>query len=517
MTGTLTSGAGIALNGNNGNAPNTPGRLSITGWADGAGDLILHDGRVRLNATSATAAVGSRVLLSRNIVSSGLSSVTNINGSAATVNTNNFTNKAFDFVSSEHTVDVADGTLTFTSAAAAHPLQVTSTHPGGTALTKTGTGTWVWEHAVQIGFAGTNRIENGAWHMAPTSGWPTRRIWRSPGGVFDLQTFSETVAAIELSGGTVAGSGTATLFGTGFDARSGRVQARLAGGMGLTKTTDGVVQVDGLNSYTGPTSVADGTLLVNGTHTGGGAYSVAAGATLGGNGTIASPVMVQGTIAPGHGLGTLNVTSNVTLAAGAHLAVKLSGTAADKLVAANLDISGGASLDVTLLAPAVGTGWLVAEYSGSLSGQFGVATAGYTVDYTMPGKIFLLQNAALAGDYNGNGTVDAADYVVWRDNLGTTSFLSNDLIGGVIGPDQYNQWRGNFGRSNLPPSRAAGLAVPEPGRWIFALLSLLGELALVPSLRLRRQRATCRGRDARCKVSGFRSLFPRDAAPAWIA
>ena len=33
---------------------------------------------------------------------------------------------------------------------------------------------------------------------------------------------------------------------------------------------------------------------------------------------------------------------------------------------------------------------------------------------------------ALPGDYNNDGTVDAADYVVWRDTLGSTTDLRAD-------------------------------------------------------------------------------------------
>jgi hypothetical protein len=51
------------------------------------------------------------------------------------------------------------------------------------------------------------------------------------------------------------------------------------------------------------------------------------------------------------------------------------------------------------------------------------------------------------GDYNNNGTVDAADYVAWRDNLGSSNPLPNDPIGGMIGTAQYNQWRAGFGNS----------------------------------------------------------------------
>jgi hypothetical protein len=51
------------------------------------------------------------------------------------------------------------------------------------------------------------------------------------------------------------------------------------------------------------------------------------------------------------------------------------------------------------------------------------------------------------GDYNDDGTVDAADYVTWRKNNGTNNVLPNDPIGGTIDSDQYNQWAANFGES----------------------------------------------------------------------
>jgi hypothetical protein len=78
--------------------------------------------------------------------------------------------------------------------------------------------------------------------------------------------------------------------------------------------------------------------------------------------------------------------------------------------------------------------------------------------------------APLLGDYNENGAVDAADYVVWRDNVGTTNDLPNDDIGGTIGVDHYNQWRANFGN---PGSGVGSAAVPEPAALTLILLSLL--------------------------------------------
>jgi hypothetical protein len=85
--------------------------------------------------------------------------------------------------------------------------------------------------------------------------------------------------------------------------------------------------------------------------------------------------------------------------------------------------------------------------------------------------------AGLTGDYNSNGSVDAADYVLWRNNVGTTTTLPNDLIGGTIGAPQYNQWRSHFGMTGAGGGAALGSAVPEPPTLcLFALgcLSVLG-------------------------------------------
>ena len=55
----------------------------------------------------------------------------------------------------------------------------------------------------------------------------------------------------------------------------------------------------------------------------------------------------------------------------------------------------------------------------------------------------------LAGDYNASGTVDAADYVVWRNTLGQMGHgLAADGNGnGIVDQADYNVWRANFGRS----------------------------------------------------------------------
>ncbi len=69
----------------------------------------------------------------------------------------------------------------------------------------------------------------------------------------------------------------------------------------------------------------------------------------------------------------------------------------------------------------------------------------------------------LAGDYNDDGVVDAADYTVWRDNLGAVEgSLPNDIDGGSIGNAQYSTWQANYGLSTNTVSTASSTAVPEP-------------------------------------------------------
>ena len=69
----------------------------------------------------------------------------------------------------------------------------------------------------------------------------------------------------------------------------------------------------------------------------------------------------------------------------------------------------------------------------------------------------------LPGDYNGNGTVDAADYTVWRNSLGQSgSGLAADGDGNrIIDAADYVLWKTNFGQTASSGS-AAILPAPEP-------------------------------------------------------
>jgi endo-1,4-beta-xylanase len=78
------------------------------------------------------------------------------------------------------------------------------------------------------------------------------------------------------------------------------------------------------------------------------------------------------------------------------------------------------------------------------------------------------------GDYNGDGAVDASDYTVWRDAVGSTSDLRADGNGdGTIDEADYAIWKSLFGTSY--GSGQASIAVPEPAG---AVLLVLGGVML---------------------------------------
>lgn len=114
------------------------------------------------------------------------------------------------------------------------------------------------------------------------------------------------------------------------------------------------------------------------------------------------------------------------------------------------------------------------------------------IDTDILGFEFLFPPAdSVDGDFNGDGTVNLADYTVWRDNLGAADESAiggnGDGMNGVDAAD-YQLWKDNFGMSlsdsgGIPDVRTGvvkfvsapplvGLsAVPEPGTMVLTLLS----------------------------------------------
>lgn len=81
--------------------------------------------------------------------------------------------------------------------------------------------------------------------------------------------------------------------------------------------------------------------------------------------------------------------------------------------------------------------------------------------------------AAVAGDYNEDGTVDAADYTLWRDSENSIGIgLAADGNGDeVVDGADYTIWANNYGMSSSTSSAAA---VPEPSSLCLLALMLAG-------------------------------------------
>ncbi len=111
--------------------------------------------------------------------------------------------------------------------------------------------------------------------------------------------------------------------------------------------------------------------------------------------------------------------------------------------------------------------WTGSEFEGSFSAEQLQATLGaeniITLDElpTLPWAA-----AALPGDFNLDGAVDAADYTVWRDGLGT-----------LFNTGDYDVWRNSFGAAARATIGSQG--VPEPPAWALStfVLACLSPLA----------------------------------------
>jgi len=179
------------------------------------------------------------------------------------------------------------------------------------------------------------------------------------------------------------------------------------------------------------------------------------------DGDLTNPI--GGTLAPGPaGTGITTITGNYTQQAGATLDIDIAGLAAGMfdtvIVEGNAFLAG--AIDVSLVAPfapSLGDSFTVLETPfGSVSGQFNSVIMptfnGLTFEVIYNAQNIVLDVVeALPGDYNDDGTVDAADYVVWRKTDNS--------------PSGYNTWRMHFGEtigSGSGAADSANAAVPEP-------------------------------------------------------
>lgn len=312
-------------------------------------------------------------------------------------------------------------------------------------------------------------------------------------GVLDLNNFPQSIGSLSGAGSVTLGSG---ILSTGQDNLSTTFTGVISGSGGLAKTGTGTLTLSGNNTFTRGTAINDGTVLFNGTNSGG--PTAVYHGTLGGNGFLGTPASsahlnIVSRLAPGsNSYGTLTVAGDVHFQSGSFFDIEIAGRTSgfyDQLVVNNTlePLSGKAELGGTIqvalrnsFKPAAGDSFQILFAASGFSGTFsGIAAPAvpnirWNLSY-LGNSVFLNALAAVSGDVNVNGVVDAADYVMWRKTGGTQQ--------------QYHTWRTNFGQtagSGAGNTYSASIAaVPEPN----TALSLLTGSALWHAVISRR---TCR-------------------------
>jgi hypothetical protein len=184
--------------------------------------------------------------------------------------------------------------------------------------------------------------------------------------------------------------------------------------------------------------------------------------TGGGSSSGGGDIFFEGDLRPGNSAATVEFQNDVQFGSGATLEIELGG-ATPGTQYDQMHVTGDMSLDgalaVSLISgfnPVAGNSFDILDWTAR-SGTFDTLSlpalsAGLSWNTSQLYATGVLSVAAgLPGDYNFDGTVDAADYVVWRKNDGT--------------PAGYDTWRANFGRtagSGGGEASSGNAAVPEP-------------------------------------------------------
>ena len=250
----------------------------------------------------------------------------------------------------------------------------------------------------------------------------------------------------------------------------------------------GTLRTGGLtNSATRLISVGGGDMDVLGSVINGGVIAIQSGQSAYFFGPVSGSGSFTGTgtavflasLSPGSSPALVSFAGNATL--GTSLAMELGGLAAgsgyDKIDVEGL-LSIGGQLSVSLIsgfAPAAGNQFDLMDWD-TLSGTFsslqlpglGSSLAWDTTQLYSTGVLSVV--STLPGDYNGNGSVDAGDYVLFRKGGPLVNEVS--MPGTVNGTD-YDVWRALFGNPNGSGSAISGGEVPEPAGVVLALVSAI--------------------------------------------
>jgi hypothetical protein len=92
-------------------------------------------------------------------------------------------------------------------------------------------------------------------------------------------------------------------------------------------------------------------------------------------------------------------------------------------------------------------------------------------------EIFDAAPPGVLGDYNANDSVDAADYVLWRNG----GPLANEVADpGTVSAADYNEWKARFGNTAGSGAHAefSAAAIPEPSTVVYLVAGFAGLVVL---------------------------------------
>jgi T5SS/PEP-CTERM-associated repeat protein len=232
-----------------------------------------------------------------------------------------------------------------------------------------------------------------------------------------------------------------------------------------------------------------------------------------------------GVLAPGASAGSTTINGDYQHLAAATLQIEVGGTVPGTqydLVNVTGDVLLEGNLQLVLLngfTPAASHVFTILGTVGGFTGSFANVANGqrlattdglgsFVVNYGAgsaldPLKVMLTGfRIGIPGDYNGDGAVNAADYVLWRDHLGQSFSLTNEnpaaATPGLVDAEDYAFWKSRFGQTAGSGAAAnANAAVPEPTSLVMLLVGVLGVCARHRDRVLQTQSSTIRADNLR--------------------
>jgi autotransporter-associated beta strand protein len=211
----------------------------------------------------------------------------------------------------------------------------------------------------------------------------------------------------------------------------------------LTKEGGGILTLTAANTYGGGTTVNNGKLLANnttGSATGAGDVTVNANGILGGTGTIAGNVIVNGgQLSPGASINVLNIGGNLSMTGGAFdYEINRDTVGADlNNVTGNLTLTGvalsAADLGVGAVPLAMGTKFTLINYGGTWNGGIFTGLANHSTNLVIGLNRFAIEYADTTGGTNfGGGSVGAGSHFVTITAVPEASAFLTVALGGIF-------------------------------------------------------------------------------------